>query len=622
MNADFRYFCYNKRIVRQAISRLVIHRYPLECSAAIPQPDRRLARKPHCLMRFLLSLVVVTWIFASPPRRLQAEELRFGRPFGPGMVLQRECPITLWGTAPASAAVTVSFHGHSAGATADEAGRWEVRLPAVAASALPSSLVLSSGAEQVVIDDCLVGDVWICAGQSNMLFPLAGVENAKHEISAAFHPTLRLLPLLPPAGSGNGHRFSPTVLAALDPSRFFTGAWTECRPDVAGQFPAVPYFFGEMLLLDQQLPIGIICLAVGGSPTEAWVRRAALAAHPRLSLLVEGNWLENPELEGWCRQRAVANLPKARHATPAVSGGSLGPDHPFKPGFLWQSGLAPLLPLKVRGIAWYQGESNADSAARVNQQTDLLPLLVADWRAQLMQPGLPFVFVQLPALERPFWPAFRDCQRRLASSIPGSGMVVTIDLGDRHDVHPRDKRPVGQRLGHWAQVAVYGNHADGVASTGPLADRVTRTGTQSLEVQFTETGGGLRTTDGKPPRHFEAAGNDDVFAPISAAIVGDRIVLTPAKSMTVETIQAVRYGWRPYPDPPVNLVNAIGLPASPFQLLVERRLFGPHRRGCPPLREDRQPAEIAIGRRPECTSSEPDQEADRDPEKRVEIAVD
>ena len=499
----------------------------------------------------------------------RGNELCFGRPFGSGMVIQRDRPLAVWGASPANAAVAVSFHGITCSAVADKTGHWTVTFPALKPSGHPAAMVPQSGPEQLVLRDCLVGDVWVCAGQSNMLFPLNQTENGQREVAAAHHPLLRVLPLVPPAGSCTAKPYTSSTFKRLQAGRFLEGNWTACHPNVAGLFPAVPYFFGEQLLLEEQVPIGIICLAVGGTPTEAWIGEEALAQHPTLASLVQGNWLTNPALEGWCRDRAVQNLSPALQSDSPPPSDDLGPEHPFKPGFMWRVGVAPLLPLEICGVAWYQGESNADTADRVSQQASLLPLLVETWRRQWHRPDLPFVFVQLPGLDRPFWPLFRDCQRQSLSEIPGGGMVVTIDLGDRRDVHPRDKRPVGERLAHWAHQAVYRSAEKTTASTGPLATTAALTPGSAVEIAFTETAGRLMTTDGKPPRHFEVASADSVFRPVRATIVGDRVVLD-ISSDSEGGPHWVRYAWQPFPDPPVNLTNAVGLPASPFLLSVSR----------------------------------------------------
>jgi sialate O-acetylesterase len=424
--------------------------------------------------------------------------------------------------------------------------------------------VISAAGGAVTLDDVLVGEVWLCAGQSNMLLPLARAADAKRELAAATQPLVRLFQWQAAAGGDRG-AYSAAQVAALEPGRFGTGSWTRCTPETAAGFSAVGYFFGTGLAQVLDVPVGIVCVAVGGTPTEAWVGRAALAADDRTRPLVTGDWLANPALAGWCVERAEANLGRGRRAGERLPGDDLGPNHPFKPGFLWDAGIAPLVPLAIRGVCWYQGESNADSPARAMQHEAILPVLVADWR-RAWDRELPFGIVQLPGLGRPDWPAFRDGQRRLAEAIPGTGLVVTIDLGDPREVHPADKRPIGERLAAWALDDVYGR--DGPA-TGPRPQGASRQPDGSVRVAFTATGGGLATRDGAAPVLVEVAGADGRFQPAAARIDGEALVIMSAAGSPPGEIKNIRYAWRPFPEPKPNLTGQTGLPATPFELEVE-----------------------------------------------------
>ena len=319
------------------------------------------------------------------------------------------------------------------------------------------------------------------------------------------------------------------------------------------------WHFGRGLNEKLGVPIGLICPAVGGTPTEAWIRRAALEEHPQLKGLLQGNWLDNELLGEFCRTRGNQNLLRAIQAGEPIPGDDLGPNHSFKPAFMWQAGIQPLLPFAIRGAIWYQGESNAETAARVQQHAQLFPLLIRDWRAQWRQGDFPFLFVQLPALKRPDWPAFRDSQRRILSDVPNTGMAITIDTGHPSNVHPADKKPVGKRLARWALATAYqrrGSHS----YSGPLYDSHQIRGGE-MNVSFRHARGGLKSSDGKPLRHFEIAGADGVFHPARATLADSGIVLS---NPDVKRPLHARYAWSPFPEPPVNLVNADGLPASPF----------------------------------------------------------
>jgi sialate O-acetylesterase len=486
--------------------------------------------------------------------------------FGDHMVLQRETPVPVWGAAAPGETVTVLFGEARAETTADAQGRWRVTLPALAACPEPAKLMLR-GRNEVTIADVLVGEVWLCAGQSNMLLPLARAQAAAGEIKAANRPLLRLRTIAT-AATGDRAAYTPEQILKLSPADFTAGAWAVCSPQTARDFSAVGYFLGARLQEDLGVPVGIICAAVGGSPTEAWIRPGALASDRDLASLVrDGDWTRNPALAGWCTERAAQNLARARRASEPIPGDGLGPNHPFKPGFLWESCIAPLVPLAIRGIAWYQGESNADSPARVAQHARLFPALVRDWRRQWGRQELPVAFVQLPAMNRPDWPAFRETQRLALVELSPAGMAVTIDLGMKNEVHPPDKKPVGERLAGWALAEVYGKP---VAASGPLPLNAKFPTVGAVEILFAHAGRGLRTTDGEPPRHFEVAGPDGVFRTAAAARIDrDRVVVEPAAASS--PARQIRYAWLPFPEPPVNLVNVAGLPAAPFWLTRDAR---------------------------------------------------
>ena len=303
------------------------------------------------------------------------------------------------------------------------------------------------------------------------------------------------------------------------------------------------------------VPIGVIQVAVGGTPIEAWIDRATLAeGFPEL---VQGNWLDNAQVGAWCRGRARENL--------RAGGGpadDLGPAHPFKPGFQWASGIAPLAPFPVKGVLWYQGESNAEEEWQIADHDRLFPLLVTSWRKAFGR-DLPFLYVQLPGLQRPHWPAFRESQRRSLARLPGLGMAVSIDLGDPRDVHPADKQPVGDRLARLALNQVYGRD---LLPTGPLPRMLVQTGTE-CRVTF-DHARGLATRDGGAVLGFETRAAAGGFQPALARIEGEQVVLPGP-------VHAVRYGWQPFPDPPLNLVNADGLPAAPFHLEVAAESLRP-----------------------------------------------
>ena len=400
-----------------------------------------------------------------------------------------------------------------------------------------------------------------------MEWPLASSASAAGELATADRPQIRLLNLVGGARGSSGS-YTAGHLERLTPETFSQGEWALANEVSARAFSAVAWHFGRHLSEKLDVPIGLICPAVGGTPTEAWIRRAALEEHPQLEGLVEGNWLNNDRLGDFCRSRGEQNLLRAIQAGESIPRDDLGPNHSFKPGFMWQAGIQRLIPFAIRGAIWYQGESNAEVPARVREHARLFPLLIHDWRTQWKQGDFPFLFVQLPALNRADWPAFRDSQRRILSQVKNAGMAITIDTGHPSNVHPPDKKPVGERLAGWALWNTYQKRGP-FSYSGPLFRSFQISG-GAMAVSFEHSRGGLVSSDGKPLRHFEIAGADLAFHPAKATAVGSGIILS---SPDVSRPLHARYAWSPYPNPLVNFVNGDGLPASPFTTESVEQVF-------------------------------------------------
>ena len=479
--------------------------------------------------------------------------------FGDHMVLQADVEIPVWGRGPAGADIAVTFGEETQRTTVSANGDWQVRLSPRKASVKPTTLLVQSGDQRVELKDVLVGEVWVCAGQSNMEWPLSQSTNGPKELAAADHPQLRLLHLVGGARGSSGS-YTSEHLARLTPQRFCEGQWKIASAESAREFSAVSWYFGRQLQQSLNVPVGLICPAVGGTPTEAWIPREALAANPELKGLVAGNWLDNQLLGDFCRTRGEQNLLRALQAGEDIPADDLGPNHSFKPGFMWEAGVKPLLPFAIRGVIWYQGESNAETDERVRQHRRLFPLLVNQWRKHWGQGDFPFFQVQLPAMNRPEWPAFRESQRRLTERLKNVGMAITIDTGHPSNVHPPLKQPVGQRLAQWALGTTYGlkEHA---TYSGPLLDSVKRDDS-AISISFRHVEDGLKASDGQPLRHFQVAGDDSIFYPAVAKVTGPNTIAVSCER--VAEPQHVRYACSPFPNPPVNLVNSENLPASPF----------------------------------------------------------
>ena len=494
--------------------------------------------------------------------------LQLPQVFGSHMVLQSDVGLPVWGHADAGAKVTVTLGSETQSATTNRHGNWQVRFSPHVATTTPIELAVECGDDRIVLTDILVGEVWVCAGQSNMEWMLSQSAGGNEELLAADHPHLRLLHLVGGARGSSGS-YTSQYLSRLTPKKFCAGEWRVASAESARTFSAVAWYFGRHLQQHVKVPIGLICPAVGGTPTEAWIPRMALERDPNLKGLVAGNWLDNQRLGEFCRTRGQQNLLAAIQAGESIPGDEFGPNHSFKPGFMWDAGIKPLIPFAIRGAIWYQGESNAETPARVREHGRLFPLLINYWRQHWRQGDFPFLYVQLPALNRPQWPWFRDGQRRTLGQLKNVGMAITIDIGHPTNVHPALKKPVGERLAMWALGTTYGSNSHATYS-GPLLDVAEREG-DSMVVSFKHDGGGLKSSDEKPLRYFEVCGQDGVFRAATAKLIGRNTVVV--SNPQVPEPHDVRYAWLPFPDLPVNLVNSIGLPASPFSTESEETLF-------------------------------------------------
>lgn len=455
------------------------------------------------------------------------------------MVLQRDVPLDIHGTANTGEKITVEIGGQKASATADNQGKWSVVLsPMQAAEDL--TLTITAGKQRKVFSHVAVGEVWLCSGQSNMAFMLCQAESGKQDIAAADDPQLRLFDM-----KGRWETYDvawpASCLDSLNHLQYFhETTWQPSTPASASRFSAVGYYYGRILRQKLGVPVGLICNAVGGAPTEAWVDRNSLeTSFPNIL----SNWLQNDFIQDWVRGRAAKNLTNDQT--------KLG-RHPYEPCYLYESGILPLQQYPIKGVIWYQGESNAHNK---DVHAKLFSLLVNGWRQNWNNPDMPFYFVQLSSLNRPSWPWFRDSQLRLMKEISNTGMAVSSDCGDSLDVHPRHKQPVGERLARWALAKTYGQD---ITPSGPVFSSVTRQA-DALIVSLLYADG-LQTSDGKSPSCFEIAEEDGLFQPATATIEGNTVRLT---SPTIKHPRYVRYAWQPFTR--ANLVNADHLPASTFR---------------------------------------------------------
>lgn len=466
--------------------------------------------------------------------------LRMPAIYTDNMVLQRDCPLDIHGTANAGEKVTVSIAGQKQSTETGPDGKWSVCLKPLQAGG-PHTLTVSAGKRRLQYGNVLVGEVWLCSGQSNMEFRMSEGIDAQTDIPRSGNDQIRLYDMKA-RWRTNPVGWDASVLDSLNHLHYYKKtAWTECTPKTAADFSAVAYYFGKMLQDSLHVPIGLICNAIGGSPTESWVSRRSLEYHFPAILR---NWRQNDFIQDWIRGRADLNLKKSTDKFQR---------HPYEPCYSYESGILPLEKFPMKGVIWYQGESNAP---RYETHEKLFRLLVDGWRENWNNPELPFYYVQLSSIDRPSWPWFRDSQRRLMNEIPHSGMAVSSDHGDSLDVHPKNKKPVGERLARWALNRTYGKTH--VVPSGPLFRSVDfKDGAAYVSFDYAD---GLRASDGKEIRTFEVAETDGLYYPAQAEVVGNRVKV---HSPRVKNPRYVRYAWQPFTR--ANLVNSQGLPASTFR---------------------------------------------------------
>ena len=466
---------------------------------------------------------------------------------GDHMVIQRGLPIHIWGAAAEGESVSVEFRGTTRSTTTDSIGQWSVYLPPEEAGG-PFDLTVK-GSNTIRVQDVVVGDVWVASGQSNMEFPVRSALNSAGEIASANHPEIRLL-----------HVKNKVGLYPLDD--VVSEPWMSCGPEKVGEFSAVAYFFGRHLQEKLGVPIGLIETSWGGTPAEAWTSQRALSADASL-MPVYAEWARinddtarhqlqrAKELDRW---RAAVERAKAEGKEPPEFPWEPNIDNSWMPSGLYNAMIAPLTAFPIRGVIWYQGESNA-SAERAPLYAHLFGTMIQDWRRAWGQGDFPFLFVQLANFKatNARWPELRESQRQTLA-LENTGMAVTIDIGTPDDIHPKNKQDVGLRLALAARAVAY---REKIEYSGPMFRQVTTEGS-GMRIWFDHTGSGLVTKGGKL-LGFEIAGKDGKFVPADAIVDGTTVVVS---SGSVARAAQVRYGWKD--DPRCNLYNVEGLPASPF----------------------------------------------------------
>lgn len=478
--------------------------------------------------------------------------------FSDHMVLQSAVAVPIWGWADPGEQVAISIAGQTKNAVADASGRWSLKLDKLSATA-PVTLTIK-GKNTIVIQDVLVGEVWLASGQSNMQLPVNDALDAGKEKASANFPQIRM--------------FTLAHLAATTPQTNCEGQWVVCSPETVGRFSAAAYFFGRELNQKLNTPVGLINSSWGATPIETWTCLDRMQGRPEFA----------PVFKSWeAKMRVPFDETKAesqfQHTLAAwktnsqvlKAEGKPVPPQPQKqvaprldknyPGNDFNGMIAPLIPYAIRGAIWYQGENNAQSEFSELYATQL-QLLIQDWRQRWGEGDFPFAWVQLPNFQpkngtnmaTSKWSIIRECMLR-SLSVTNTGMAITIDVGEPNFIHPKNKQAVGHRLALWALAKVYG---ETIPYSGPLLSGQKIEG-DKIKISFMHTDGGLVARGGEL-RGFVIAGADHKWINAQAQIEGDQVIISNAE---IKSPVAVRYAWADNPD--CNLFNGEGLPASPFR---------------------------------------------------------
>ena len=487
---------------------------------------------------------------------------------GDNMVLQRDIPVPIWGWGDVGETITVSFAKQKKTAIADKNGEWKLKLDSLQADKIPKQLTIT-GKNTIVIKHILVGDVWVCSGQSNMQEPVWRVLQGKKEVKTANYPAIRLMTV-------------PRVASDFLVEEIHV-KWDECSPKTIRNFSAVGYFFARELLKELDVPIGLISSNWGGTRIEPWISPEGYRLVPeqkRMSVLIDSQLSTTTEGRGKYQKFLKEMQTWMKKAEQSLANNKAIPAMPFQPGKmrshqdptkLYNSMIFPLIPYAIRGVLWYQGESNGGEGMSYFHK---MQALIGGWRQLWNQGDFPFYFVQLASFRKPTpinpagggWGRCREAQRK-SLTIPNTGMAVTMDIGDAINIHPRNKQDVGKRLALWALAKDYKKN---VVFSGPLYKSMKVEG-DKIRISFENTGSGLMIAEKialDPVKEIKNGkikwvsiqGKDNKWHWADLVIDGKTILIS---SDQVKQPVAVRYCYTTNSTGPL-LYNKEGLPAAPF----------------------------------------------------------
>ncbi len=512
---------------------------------------------------FSIGLLTILFLIIGPGAiSKDFTEVNVAGIFHDHMVLQRNLRIPIWGWGPPGEKVTVQIKSITRSGLVDRNGRWEVFMPPFPASKEGLTIYINSENQHFEMSDVLFGDVWVCAGQSNMQFALKGAENGVDAIKKSEDFKLRLF-------------FANGKMAWL-PEENLTGEWKIAGPSTTGSFSAVGYFFGQSIRQNLDIPIGLIDLAAGGTTVEAWMGRKEIkqSDDPVITAVLDTIMILEQNYPGytssgfaqeWDRtyRRYFQSMGQFRRGELETKPDLPQFPDPRKVATYWFHGTVhPLQPFGIKGVLWYQGESNAHSIKQALVYENLFSYLIQIWRSAWGQGDFPFLFVQLPPFQNQdanAWIQLRESQARTTDAVANTAMVVTTDIygADTGNIHPKQKKPIGERLARAALHLAYGKQIE-YSAPKFRPSSVYKNG-NTLSIAFSNLESGL-VLHGDTLRGFEIAGIDNKYVPATGKIRCDRVEIL---SGGLNHPRKVRYNWKAWPDG--NLFNIEGLPVAPFQ---------------------------------------------------------
>ncbi len=518
------------------------------------------------MRKFLFRYLILFLLACLSAGGLQAQDLQLNPLFSDHGVLQQELPVPVWGNAKPGKEVTVVFGSQTVSSKSSKEGDWMVVLAPLTASAEPAEMTVTSEKETITLKDILVGEVWVGSGQSNMAMAVKNTLDGEAMEAQALGKRFEQIRL-----------FKVPVEGADVRMRKVESDWVLPTAQNVASFSATAFYFARKLSDDRSVPVGIIQSANGGTNAYSWINSKTLSSDP-VAESIRSYWNSTVKAHPAAMEKYKAALAPWREKVKAAKAAGtkvegraprepLGPTHVKRPAGHYNAMIAPLQPFAIRGVIWYQGEANS-RLPFYNGYKDLMLGLTEDWRedwatatgGEVERRDFPFYMVQLPNFaggDSVGWPMIREQMLKFWQDGKNTGSVVSIDVGDATDIHPRNKKPVGERLASFARGNVYGEN---LVYSGPIYKSLSISGDKAV-LEFDHEGGGLRSLDGEELRNFEVADADGNFAEATATIEGTSVIV---KSESIPEPRAVRYAWKNNPEG-INFGNREGYPASPFR---------------------------------------------------------